>query len=153
MSSDTAWALLQYPLPAGEQSEIAAGRTALFGLYLEGCWELGGAATFFYPVVLEDSTIPEHVLSCWKSILFLYFIFRKNTSDDICPIFFKTIFLPETLYFFLPDAFLSIPDGLGWSAGYNPQRTRLRILGSSLGFWCSACYLTKAASVLFQHTF
>ena len=47
MSSDKAWALLQYPLLAGEQSEITAGRSALFGLYLEGYWELGEVPLLF----------------------------------------------------------------------------------------------------------
>ena len=47
MSSDKAWALLQYPLLAGEKSKITTGRFALFGLYLEGYWELGEVPLHF----------------------------------------------------------------------------------------------------------
>ena len=47
MSSDKAWALLQYPLLAGEKSEITAGRSALYGLYLEDYWELGEVSLLF----------------------------------------------------------------------------------------------------------
>ena len=47
MSSDKAWALLQYPLLAGEKSEITAGRSALYGLYLEDYWELGEVPLLF----------------------------------------------------------------------------------------------------------
>ena len=47
MSSDKAWALLQYPLLAGEKSEITAGRSTLFGLYLEDYWELGEVPLLF----------------------------------------------------------------------------------------------------------
>ena len=47
MSSDKAWALLQYPLLAGEKSEITAERSALYGLYLEDYWELGEVPLLF----------------------------------------------------------------------------------------------------------
>ena len=47
MQCDKAWALLQYPLLAGENFEITAGRSALFGLYLEGYWELGEVSLLF----------------------------------------------------------------------------------------------------------
>ena len=47
MSSDKAWAHLQYPLLEVEKSEITAGGPALLGLYLEGYWELGEVPPHF----------------------------------------------------------------------------------------------------------
>ena len=63
MSSDKAWALLQYPLLTAEKSEITAGRSALFGLYLEDYWELGEVPLLFsIPFILYlTCTIFEHI--------------------------------------------------------------------------------------------
>ena len=47
MSSDKAWAPLQYPLLEAERSEITAGGPALLSLYLEDYWELGEVPLHF----------------------------------------------------------------------------------------------------------
>ena len=66
MSSDKAWAPLQYPLLEGEIFQITDGGPALLSLYLEDYWELGKVPLHFSIHFMVYKKVVQSLSTFWS---------------------------------------------------------------------------------------